>query len=112
MKIARPALLSAVMVALALSLASAADRERGEALFNDPGLGGGITGMSCGTCHESGAGLQEAADVEGIEEEVNQCIVKALEGEPVRGRDMEDLMEYINSLKGQSTEKALSFPGC
>lgn len=112
MKIACLAAISALVFVLGVSFADAADRERGKALFNDPGLGGGITGMSCGTCHESGAGLQAAADREDIEAEVNRCIAKALEGEALGERDMEDLVEYIKSLKGKSTEKALSLPGC
>lgn len=56
--------------------------------------------------------LADAADREDIEAEVNRCIAKALEGRPIGGRDMEDLLEYIKSLKGKSTEKALSPPGC
>lgn len=112
MNILRLSAISVLVFAFQFSLSAAADLERGKALFNDPGLGGGITGMSCGTCHEDGAGLQDAADREDLEGEVNRCIVKALEGEPVAGRDMEDLVEYINSLKGKSTEKALSLPGC
>lgn len=112
MKIMRIAVISAFVFALGVPLANAADGKRGEALFSDPALGGGITGMSCGTCHENGAGLQEAAEREDIEAEVNRCIAKALEGDPIGGRDMEDLVEYIRSLKGKSTEKALSLPGC
>ncbi len=50
-------LIAAVMMAGSLSLAEAANLDKGKALFESPNLGGGTTGKSCASCHAGGEGL-------------------------------------------------------
>ena len=94
-----------------LTLAHAADVQRGKKLFEDPKLGGGTTGKSCATCHEDGVGLgkdlfkrdhysimgQEKSSIEGV---VNACIEIPLGGKPLdpKGEDMQDLLAYMRTL--------------
>ena len=50
-------LAAAFVTAGTLSLAYAANIDKGKALFESPALGGGTTGKSCNTCHPSGKNL-------------------------------------------------------
>lgn len=94
-----------------LSLAHAADAQRGKKLFEDPNLGGGTTGKSCATCHEGGAGLGEdlftrdkyfimGKEKSSLEEVVNVCIEIPLGGHAIdpKGEDMQDLVAYMRTL--------------
>ena len=94
-----------------LSLAHAADVEKGKKLFEDPTLGGGTTGKSCATCHEDGVGLGKdlferdhymimGQDKKTIEDVVNICIKVPLGGTPIdpKGSDMQDLVAYMRTL--------------
>lgn len=93
--------------------------ERGKTLFNDPTLGGGTSGKSCGTCHPDGTGLEKAADKKefnimgkkqmGMEEAINFCIVNALGGKAIdpKSDQMKDMTAYMKSLKGMMMEKKM-----
>lgn len=117
------------MIALGLvfSGAFAADMEKGKALFNDPKLGGGASGKSCGSCHPDGKGLEKAADKKefnimgkkqkGLEGAVNFCIENALKGKAIdpKGADMANIVAYIKSLKGKpaaTPKKKKAIEGC
>ena len=90
----------------------AADYEQGEKLFNDPFLGGGITGKTCYTCHAAGEGIDPDFEhkakysVMGLEmhtlsEVINNCIEITLRGEGLDpdGPEMKALIAYIRILK-------------
>jgi len=97
-----------------LSLAHAADAERGKKLFEDPKLGGGTTGKSCATCHEGGSGIgddiftrdkyyimgKEKSSLAGV---INVCIEYPLGGHAIdpKGNDMQDIIAYMRELKGK-----------
>ena len=96
-----------VMISFSLmfTLAMAAgDVAKGKALFNDPKLGGGTTGISCNSCHPDGKGLEKAADKKDLEKFVNACIKNALKGKGIdpKSSEMADLVAYIKSLKGKT----------
>jgi mono/diheme cytochrome c family protein len=96
-----------VMVSFSLmfTLAMAAgDVGKGKALFNDPKLGGGTAGVSCNSCHPDGKGLERAADMKGLEKQVNACIKNALKGKGVdlKSAEMADIVAYLKSLKGKT----------
>ena len=106
------ALISIVIVAACVAPAINPTPEgRGKALFNDPKLGNGISGSSCGSCHPNGKGLERVAgkkewktrsgDFKTVEEVVNICIIMALRGAAldVNSEQMKDLVSYINTLK-------------
>ncbi|MDA8098230.1 MAG: hypothetical protein M0042_01235 [Nitrospiraceae bacterium] len=94
-----------------VSAAQQTPEERGKAHFNDPKLGGGTSGRSCNTCHPGGKGLFGVADKMGwatpagrsrtLEDAINICITKALNGKPlgVKSREMQDLIAYLRTLK-------------
>jgi len=111
MKIAKITLLSLVAAAIFFSVALAGDATKGKALFNDPALGGGTAGKSCGSCHPNGKGLENIAGKNkfrfagktytSFEDIINACIEKANKGTPLdpKSNDMKDLIAYLKSLK-------------
>jgi len=110
MKALKIALFSAISLSLIFSLAIAAGNvEKGKALFKDPKLGGGTAGMSCNSCHADGKGLEKAADMKGLEKQVNLCIKNALKGKGIdpKSADMADIIAYLKSLKGKTPEAAI-----
>lgn len=106
MKTLRVVFCASLMVLLAYSFSFSADgAARGKALFNDTRLGNNTSGNSCNTCHPDGSGLEKAAGkpTADIAKVVNQCIRKALKGEPVdpESQDMKDIVAYIKTLKSK-----------
>jgi len=101
---------------IAFTLAFAGDVEKGKMLFNDPKLGGGTSGKSCGSCHPNGENIDGTKKTFTImkekqnspEEAVNFCIKMALKGTPIDkdSQDMKDLVSYIQTLKGTKKKKA------
>jgi cytochrome c len=94
-----------------LTLAYAADIEKGKALFASPTLGGGTTGKSCMTCHDGGEGFGDdlfdrkshnimGMDKNSVEEVVNICIERPLGGVAIdpAGEEMLDLIAYMKTL--------------
>lgn len=72
---------------------------KGQELFNSTKLG--TNGKGCASCHRDGSGLKEAADYDdarlaGI---VNQCIAKALKGQPlaVDSPEIKSLLMYVKT---------------
>ena len=122
------ALISIAMLVACVAPAVKTETEnRGKTLFNDPQLGGGTSGRSCGTCHPDGKGLERivgmkewktpAGDIKTVEEVVNICITMALTGKAldVESGEMKDLVSYINTLKPnveKAKKKRKSVPGC
>ncbi len=105
MKGLRIAILSIVSLVFIFSLAIAAgDIEKGKALFKDPKFGGGTAGVSCNSCHPDGKGLEKAADMKGLEKQVNACIKNALKGKGIdpKSAEMADIVAYLKSLKGKT----------
>ena len=100
-----------VVCMTATSASGAADLANGKALYENPALGGGRTGKTCKTCHEDGRdlspGLLAKKDfqvmgikMQRLEDVVNFCIEVTLRGEGVdpKGRDMADLIGYLDYL--------------
>lgn len=127
MKFIRIMVLAMIALGLVFSGAFAADMEKGKALFNDPKLGGGTSGKSCGSCHPDGKGLENAADKKefnimgkkqkGLEGAVNFCIENAMKGKAIdpKGADMANIVAYIKSLKGKpaaTPKKKKAIEGC
>lgn len=127
MKFIRIMVLAMIALGLVFSGAFAADMEKGKALFNDPKLGGGTSGKSCGSCHPDGKGLEKAADKKefnimgkkqkGLEGAVNFCIENAMKGKAIdpKGADMANIVAYIKSLKGKpaaTPKKKKAIEGC
>jgi len=105
MKGLRIAILSMVFLVLIFSLAIAVgNAEKGKAVFKDPKFGGGTAGVSCNSCHPDGKGLEKAADVKGLEKQVNACIQNALKGKGIdpKSAEMADIVAYLKSLKGKT----------
>jgi hypothetical protein len=86
-----------------IPLVSAANIAKGEVLFADPELGGGNLEISCNSCHPAGKGLGAAAARENLEEIINLCIKKEMNGIGITPDDeeMEHLLTYIESLQGK-----------
>ncbi|MCL7489515.1 MAG: hypothetical protein M8357_15215 [Desulfobulbaceae bacterium] len=120
-------LATALVMAGTLSLAYAADADKGKALFESPTLGGGTTGKSCQTCHDGGKGLggdlfdREKLTIMGmeknnVEEMVNVCIEKPLGGTAIdpQGEEMQDLIAYMKALvsKQGKKESKKKYEGC
>lgn len=120
-------LATALVMAGTLSLAYAADIDKGKALFESPTLGGGTSGKSCQTCHPGGKGLGNdlfdrqqltimGMDKNSIEEVVNACIEHPMKGSAIdtEGEEMQDLVAYMETLvakKGtQKTKRKIE--GC
>lgn len=104
-------LVAAVMVAGNLGVASAANIDKGKALFESPNLGGGTTGKSCSSCHEGGAGLGSdlferkefnfsGSDKLKLADVINICIENPLGGKAIdpAGEEMQDLTAYMKTL--------------
>jgi mono/diheme cytochrome c family protein len=94
-----------ISFSLMFTLATAAgDVGKGKALFSDPKFGGGTTGVSCNSCHPDGKGLEKAADMKGLEKQVNACIKGALKGKEIDPKfpEMADIVAYIKSLKAKA----------
>lgn len=96
-----------VMVSFGLMFSpalAAGDAEKGKALFSDSKFGGGTAGVSCNSCHPSGKGLEKAADMKGLEKQVNACIKNALKGKGIdpKSAEMADIVAYLKSLKGKT----------
>ena len=90
----------AILIACVTPATNPESENRGKALFNDPLLGNGTSGNSCGTCHPDGKGLENlGGKADG--EMVNRCIGMALKGQPLEmdSEQMKDLMFYINTLQ-------------
>ena len=103
MKALKIAIFSAISLCLIFSLAiSAGNVEKGRALFDDPKLGGGTSGVSCNSCHPDGKGLEKAAGRKDkdLEKQVNLCIKNALKGKGIdpRSAEMADIVAYLKSL--------------
>jgi hypothetical protein len=86
-----------------IPLGFAADLEKGKVLFADPKLGEGNMGISCNSCHSGGDGLGAAAGRENLEEIINLCIKKDMNGIGIApdGEKMANLKIYIESLDGK-----------
>jgi hypothetical protein len=104
-------LLAAVIMAGSLSLAEAANVDKGKALFESPTLGGGTTGKSCASCHEGGEGLGSdlferkefnfsGMDKVSLADVINICIENPLGGKAIdpAGEEMQDLTAYMKIL--------------
>jgi cytochrome c553 len=105
MKGLRIMMLSMISLVLIFSLAVAAgNAEKGKTLFKDPKFGGGTAGVSCNSCHPDGKGLEKAADMTGLEKQVNACIQNALKGKGIdpKSAEMADMVAYLKSLKGKT----------
>ena len=101
-------ILSIIFCGFLFSTAIAAgDVKKGEALFNDPRLGGGTTGASCNSCHPQGKGMEKASEKRNLEGQVNACIQNALKGKGLdpRSSEMADIVAYIRSFKGKAADK-------
>jgi len=104
-------LASVFVMAGTLTLAYAADVDKGKALFASPTLGGGTTGKSCMTCHDGGEGLGDdlfdrqsytimGMEKNSVEEMVNVCIERPLGGVAIdtASDEMLDLIAYMKTL--------------
>jgi hypothetical protein len=104
-------LVAAVMMAGSLSVAYAANVDKGKALFESPDLGGGTTGKSCSSCHEGGEGLGSdlferkeftfsGSDKMSLVDVINLCIENPLGGKAIdpAGEEMQDLTAYLKTL--------------
>jgi len=113
-------LIAATVMILAggLSLAQAADVDKGKALFESPALGGGTTGKSCKTCHPGGAKIGGdlfdrkqltimGMDKGSIADIVNICIEKPLGGKAIdpQGVEMQNLLAYMKTLAAKQGQK-------
>ncbi len=111
MKSARSSLICCITLLFLASFAHAGDVAKGKALFNDPTLGGGTAGKSCGSCHPNGKGLQNVTGKtefkfagkvhKSLEDIINACIEKANKGKALdpKSEQMQDLIAYLKSLK-------------
>lgn len=120
-------LATALVTAGTLSLAYAANIDKGKALFESPALGGGTTGKSCNTCHADGKSLggdlfdRKKLTIMGmeknnVEEMVNVCIEKPLGGVAIdpQGEEMQDLIAYMKTLVSKQAKKKSKkkYEGC
>jgi len=102
MRVVKGVLLALIASGYVVSLVSASgDVAKGKVLFNDTGLGGGSSGVSCNSCHPNGRGLEKAADRKDLSEFVNSCIENALKGKALdpKSAEMANLVAYVQSLK-------------
>lgn len=117
----------AIMAAYTAPAVNSKSEDRGMALFNDPKLGNGTSGNSCGTCHPDGKGLDAISSkkklmspAEGahpLEDMVNRCITMALKGEAldVNSGQMKDLVSYMKNIKAKedkTVKKKRASVGC
>jgi hypothetical protein len=111
-------LATALVMAGTLSLAYAADIDKGKALFESPTFGDGTTGKTCKSCHPGGEGLgadlfdRKTITIMGmeknsVEEVVNVCIENPLGGNAIdtEGEEMQDLVAYMKTLVDKKGKK-------
>ncbi|OQX19837.1 MAG: hypothetical protein BWK76_03275 [Desulfobulbaceae bacterium A2] len=104
-------LATSLIITGGLTLAYAANVDKGKALFESSSLGGGTTGKSCITCHEGGKNLGSdlfdrkkfsimEMDKKTLAEVINVCIEKPLGGIAIdiHGQEMEDMIAYMKTL--------------
>jgi cytochrome c553 len=118
---------AAVVLAGGLTIAQAANVDKGKALFESPTLGGGTTGKSCNTCHPGGKKLGGdlferkqltimGMDKASVADVVNVCIEKPLGGKAIdpQGEEMQDLLAYMKTLVAKQGKKKASkkLEGC
>ena len=108
MKSLRVVLMSLISMGIACSIGMAAEEgnaDKGKALFNDAKFAGGK--KACSECHPNGKGLAKVADKQefkienGLEKQVNACIVGANKGKAIepKSAEMADIIAYIKSIK-------------
>lgn len=120
-------LVTALIMTGGLTLAYAANVDKGKALFESSSLGGGTTGKSCRTCHEDGENLGSdlfdrkqftimEMDKKTLAEVINVCIEKPLGGVAIdtHGQEMEDLIAYMKTLVTKPVTKKVpkKIEGC
>ena len=112
MKFFKISIISIVLFGI-IPLVSAANLEKGKVLFADPELGGGNLEISCNSCHPAGEGLGAATARENLEDIINLCIKKDMNGVGIApdGEEMANLISYIESLQGKMkiSEKIAGF---
>jgi len=89
-----------LMISSGACLAGPGSVEEGKTLFNNPGLGGSTSNKSCNSCHNDGTGLEMSLNNPKIEQQINRCIVGALQGKALEldSHDMYSLKKYLISL--------------
>ncbi len=101
MKALKVVFFSLIVCGLVFSVAFAAGSvEKGKSLFTDPTAFSSTSGKSCSSCHPNGKGLENAAMSANLEDTINRCIVKALQGKAIdpKSAEMQDMVAYIKSL--------------
>lgn len=101
-------LVTALMMVGSLTLANAANVEKGKVLFESPTLGGGTTGKSCITCHPGGKNLsRDLSENSELAKMVNMCIERPLGGTAIdpEGEEMQDLIAYMKALVAKAAKK-------
>ena len=101
MKALKVVIFTVMVCALAFSVAFAAGNvEKGKALFSDPTAFSSTSGKACSSCHPNGKGMENAAMSANLEDTINRCIVKALQGKALdpKSDEMQDMVAYIKSL--------------
>jgi cytochrome c len=123
MKIIKAVLIITVLTFFTFTLASA-DVMNGKKLFNDQKFASSTNDKSCNSCHPDGSGLEKAADKatfsimgkqqDSLEDTVNMCVKMALKGKAISkdSRQMKDIVQYIQSLKGKKIKKKRVIKGC
>jgi cytochrome c len=108
MKLLVVVLTTLVALGMVCSIGIAAEKgnaDKGKALFNDVKFAGGK--KACNECHPNGKGLAKVADKKefkaenGLEKQVNACIVGANKGKAIdpASAEMADIIAYVKSLK-------------
>ncbi len=89
-----------LMISSGVCLAGPGSVDEGKALFNNPGLGDSTSDKSCNSCHNNGTGLEISLNNPKIEQQINRCIVGALQGEALKldSHEMQSLKKYLVSL--------------
>jgi len=120
-------LLTALILSGGLTLAYAANIDKGKALFESSSLGGGTTGKSCNTCHEGGKNLGSdlfdrkqfnimKTEKKTLAEVVNVCIERPMGGVAIdaHGQEMTDLIAYMKTLVTKPVTKKVpkKIEGC
>ncbi len=98
-----PAVLMALLFLFVASPAISAMKheptiEKGKLLFNNPKLG--TNGKTCNDCHKEGAGTEQAAERNDLENIVNGCIKANLKGKALKPKsvEMQSLLLYIRNV--------------
>jgi cytochrome c553 len=89
-----------LMISSTVCFAHPSTTEEGKRLFNNPELAGSSTDKSCNSCHNDGKGLEQSVNNPKIEQQINRCIVGALQAKPLEldSREMLSLKKYLVSL--------------